>query len=350
MHARSKWIVAGSALLLAACPNGKPPSGGALSPPVFVELQTPGPGNGWDSITTLTPAPAVLPTRGRGMRIAVNAPVGSIFAVSVRAGGAAPVVLSELPANGSAAAGAGFFQVMSVDPSGTAPVHRLYVRLPSTVATTTGATIDIVNKSARTDVTDSAPLNVVLTPQMVWTVNVGVTGDGKVTSAPGNITCGLAASGTRLTPCTGSFPVAITTVTLNANSNVGRLVGWTGDCAGNTTNSCTLTFNNASGFRATAHFGSATATLPTCPAPPQIAGMRWVDVPDCATGVIDSHPGISHPAICDSQGYVCCEPRAAGAAPTGSTRCSGQQESPPDCMRTGIRASLRQPGGCYEVD
>lgn len=349
MHGRmNAWTIAACAALalMAACKTDEAPRSGPLETPVFADLETPGPNNTWDTITNLTPAPAILPTRGRGVRIGVKAPVGSTLAVSIRSGTGAPVALAQNTGS-PAPPEAGYFQVVSTSPA-SPPVYRLYVRVPLALADPANYTIDIVNKSLRTDVTDSAPLSVALSMRTIFTVSVAIMGSGRVISNPPGITCGTAPSGAALTACRADFPAPVT-VSLAPNSNGGGFKGWSGNCPPND-QTCILTLNGTSGFGATAHFGTPVpGEVSTCPTAQTIAGLRWIDIPDCATGVIDAHPGISHPAQCDAQGFFCCEP---GGANTNSPRCGGigKIESAPDCRKTGPHAMLRQPGGCYEID
>src|SRR5262249_39762791 len=98
---------------------------------------------------------------------------------------------------------------------------------------------------------------------------------------------------------------------------------------------------------AMAEFGTSPVPPSICPLAPTIAGLRWIDIPDCATGVSDTHPGIS--LGCDAQGWYCCEP---GPLNSNAPRCGGEGriESPPDCRHHAPTGMLRQPGGCYEVD
>ena len=331
--------------LFAGCDNNQTRSG-PLPTPAFVDLETPGPNNSWDTITSLTPAPAILPTRNRGVRVGVTAPVGSTFAVSLRSGTAAPVVLPQ-DSGTNPGPNAGYFQIITTTAS-SPPLYRLYVRAPSTIADPSNYTIDIVNKSMRTDVTDSTPLSIALTKRMVFTITVSILGSGRVVSNPAGITCGTAPSGAPLTACSATFAES-QTVTLAPNSNGGGFKGWSGNCPA-MDQVCTLTLNGTSGFGATARFGATTpAAGGTCPTAPVVAGWRWIAIPDCATGVIDAHPGISHPALCDANGFFCCEPGPTGS---DSPRCGGigKIESAPDCRGEGIKAMLRQPGGCYEID
>ena len=157
-------VVVATLALFAACQNNQTRSG-PLPTPAFVDLETPGPNNSWDTITSLSPAPAILPTRNRGVRVGVTAPVGSTFAVSLRSGGAAPIVLPQDSGTNPGIA-AGYFQIITTTAS-SPPLYRLYVRAPMTIADPANYTIDIVNKSLRTDVTDSAPLSITLTKRMV---------------------------------------------------------------------------------------------------------------------------------------------------------------------------------------
>lgn len=336
-------VLAGA--LLAAC-NGMPPASTQLATPVFVELQTPDASGGWATTTSLTPAPAVLPTRGRGVRVAFTAPANSQFAVALRTpdGTATPV-----PQNPGTPAPpeAGYFQVMSVDNTRSPPLYRLYVRAPAALTDPANYAVEIVNQSARTDVADSAPLVVGLRQRPVFTVTVRVVGPGRVVSNPAGIQCGVAPSGAPLSACTFEFPPG--PVSLAPNSNTGaRFVGWSGNCAPNQ-QVCTFALTGTAPVTATATFAGTGSTLAasTCPTAPLLPGLRWIDVPNCATGNIAGHPGIS--LQCDAQGYFCCEP---GSPNSNAPRCggAGRIESLPDCRHQAPRGLLRQPGGCYEVD
>jgi hypothetical protein len=75
--------LAGAAL--AGCGGG----GGAVTQrptPTFGSLEIPDPSgsNNWATFSTNAPPAAVLPTRGRGVRVNFYAPVGSVFGVSLR--------------------------------------------------------------------------------------------------------------------------------------------------------------------------------------------------------------------------------------------------------------------------
>src|SRR5213075_2523612 len=125
-------------------------------------------------------------------------------------------------------------------------------------------------KSARTDVTDSAPLRIILMTRMLYTVSVSVMGSGRVISTPAGITCGTAPSGAALTQCTADFATS-TTVSLAPNSNGGGFKGWSGNCPAND-QVCILTVNGTSGFGATAHFGTPIpGQVSTCPAAQTVA-------------------------------------------------------------------------------
>lgn len=332
---------------VAGC-DGNTPRSGPLETPVFVELQTPSTAGGWITATSLTPAPAVLPTRNRGVRVGFTAPVGSTFTVSLRTpdGTATP-----LPENKGtpAPAEAGYFQIMSVDTNKSPPVYLMYVRAPITLTDPANYAIEIVNQSLRTDVTDSAPLVVGLGQRPIFTVTVKVVGSGHVTSNPAGIQCGSTSFGSPLTDCSFDFPPGPVSLIPGSNTNA-KFIGWSGNCAPNV-QVCTFALTGQSATNATATFGpsNTTVTPSTCPPAPLLPGLRWIDLPDCATGNIAEHPGISHPALCDAQGYFCCEPGPTGA---NAPRCGGlgKIESPPDCRQHAPKGMLRQPGGCYEVD
>lgn len=142
-------------------------------------------------------------------------------------------------------------------------------------------------------------------------------------------------------------------VTLNPGSNdlnTTKFIGWSGNCLPDV-QVCQFTLDGMAPVNATAKFGprSTAVTVSACPAAPLLPGLRWIDLPSCAFGVLDQHPGITNPAVCDGAGYFCCEP---GGSNSNSPRCGGQGkiESAPSCLHLAPRGALRQPGGCYEVD
>jgi hypothetical protein len=326
------WVCV-AMLLLAACDDTKPTT--PLSAPQFGQLQIPDPSgsNNWTSFTTNAPPPEVLPTRGRGVRLYFRAPVGSTFTVTLRELDGTMTALTENQGTPAAPA-AGYFQIIDVN-----------------VASSPNYDILVVNRSLRTDQTDSAPMIVPLRQRKVFTVTVMVSGSGHVTSNPGGIQCGTAPSGTPLTQCTYVFgPGTVSLAAQSNDSTTTRFLGWTGNCPAGV-QTCNLTLDGMAAMSATATFvpRGSPLTASTCPTAAPVPGLRWIDVPDCATGNIAAHPGISHPAMCDSGGYFCCEPGPEGS---NAPRCGGSRkiESPPDCMRNAPRGLLRQPGGCYEVD
>jgi hypothetical protein len=343
-------LVALGVALLAGC-TPPPPGGGAKPTPTFGQLQIPDPSgsNNWTSFTTNAPPPEVLPTRGRGVRILFYAPAGSAFAVSLREldGTLTPLLESTPPVAGPTG---GFFQILNVNPNPNPAIYDMYVRAPTSMMDPANWDILVVNRSLNTNMTDSMPMVVPLRARKVFTVTVMVVGDGHVTSSPGGITCGTGYSGGNLTPCSYEFGPG--TVTLNPNSNdsnVTRFLGWSGNCPP-MIQSCTLTLTGSGPSIATATFVARSSPLSasTCPTAPVLPGLRWVDIPGCAFGVLDQHPGITNPAVCDMSGYFCCEP---GGPNDNNPRCGPSKIfSLPDCGHLAPRGLLRQPGGCYEVD
>jgi hypothetical protein len=204
-----------------------------------------------------------------------------------------------------------------------------------------------VHQSLRTDMTDSSAMVVPLRKHKIFVVNVSVQGNGHVTSSPAGIQCGTAPSGSPLSPCSFDFgaPTSVTLLEGSNNLNTTKFTGWAGNCAPNIQN-CVLMLDGTSSLAAIAMFGPSTVPASTCPTAPTLAGLRWIDVPDCATGVLDEHPGIT--LECDANGYFCCEP--ATSTHPGDARCGGQHESLPDCLQHAPKGQLHQPGGCYEVD
>ena len=330
---------------ITGCNGNNPPASGPLPTPVFTLLEIPDPNGApvWQPIATIVPAPNVLPTFGRGVRVSFSAPVGSSFSVSLRA---LDGTLTPLPENQGAPAPpeAGYFQVMSVNASATPPVYRMYVRAPMALADPANYDVEIVNRSLRTDVTDSSPLVVALRQRPVFTVTVMVQGDGHVTSTPPGIQCGRSPGGSTLAPCSANFGPGPVSLQPNSNDpNTTKFIGWSGNCAPNV-QVCTFALIGLSAISATATFGPSTTTVPVsaCPAAAAIPGLRWTDVPQCDI----THTGIG--LRCDAQGFFCCEPAPMNA---NAPRCGGQGqlETSPNCQHLAPRGLLR-PGGCYEVD
>lgn len=336
--------------LLAGCPNNNTPSSGPLPTPIFIQFEIPDPNgaNTWLVSSTISPPPEVLPTRGRGVRVSFSAAVGSSFSVSLRALDGS---LTPLPENQGTPAPPedGYFQIRSVDVNAAPPIYHLYLRAPLALGDPANFDVLIVTRSLRTDVTDSAPLVVSLRQRKIFTVTVQVNGNGHVTSNPAGIQCGTSPSGRALTDCSYEFGPG--PVSLNPGSNdlnTTKFIGWTGNCAPGV-QVCTFALTGMAATSATATFGPSTMNVPvsSCPAAPVLPGLRWIDLPNCATNVSDAHLGIGR--RCDAQGWFCCEP---GPMNSNAPRCggSGQIERAPDCRHRAPKGTLRQPGGCYEVD
>jgi hypothetical protein len=350
---RALWAVTTlAATFTAGCPPGATTPPPPPPTPTFQMLQIPSPPNSWQPYFGSFPA-EVLPTIGRGVRIWFNAPLGSSFGVTLRALDGA---FTSLPENSGtpAPADAGYFQIVSagVPDGGTLPVYIMYVRAPSTLADPNNFDVLIANESLRRDAADSPPMVVMLRHHKVFTVSVTVTGNGYVSSSPQGIQCGSGSFGTPLTNCTFDFgaPVQVSLVPTATDPNSTTFGAWGRACPPNVS-VCQLTLDGSAALAVTASFvPSGTVVSSLCPhtAAP-LAGLRWVDVPDCATGVTDQHPGIDHPARCDAMGFFCCEP---GPSSVTAARCGGAGKilSDPDCRGDGPKAMLRQPGGCYVVD
>ena len=245
----------------------------------------------------------------------------------------------------------GYFYIKDENPNPNPPIFLMYVQAP--ITNCTNFDILVVDHSVTGDATDSAPMTVSLRQRKVFTVTVTVQGSGHVTSNPPGITCGTDYNNHPLTDCTHEFGPGPVTLLPNSNDpSTTHFVGWSGNCAPNMQN-CILPLDGTKAMGGTAIFGAigTPALVSHCPAAPVLPGLQWVGIPDCASGVRDQHPGITSPAICDANGWFCCEPQTGSNSP----RCGGegQKESLPDCQgqgRFGIGAFLRQPGGCYEVD
>jgi hypothetical protein len=336
---------------LAGCGGG----GGPVtqrSAPTFGSLEIPDPSgsNNWATYSTNSPPAAVLPTRGRGVRVNFYAPVGSVFGVSLRDPTGTSVAPLTENTGTPAPPEAGYFQIFDEHPSGSQAIYRMYVRAPLSLMDPGNYDILIVDRSLRSDQTDSNPMVVPLRHRPVYTLTVEVIGDGHVTSNPGGIECGRAYSGAPLTHCSYDFGPG--TVTLNPNSNNDpsapnptiRFLGWEGNCPAGV-QSCPVTLDGTAPSAARATFVSqSNSDPPPTASAPQVPGLRWIDRPDCATGHIDEHPGIT--LLSDAAGYYCCETASGISTRSG---CLGHEETPPDCLRHAPTGFLRQPGGCYEV-
>lgn len=322
------------------------PGSGQLETPSFstLEIRT---ATGWSTYTPTSPAATVLPTRGRAVQVWFYAPLGA-FSASLRTPDGVVTPLAE-SRGAQQPPEAGFYEMVRVNANTTPPLHTMYIRAPLTLSDPANYDVLIVHKSLNTNRTDSNPMVLSLRARPVFTVTVQVVGNGRVTSNPPGIQCGTAPSGQALTDCSHDFGTG--TITLAPGSgNMSRFTGWGGNC-NPSVQVCSLTLTGASAMSATAIFAASSAppTATSCPAAPPVPGLRWIDLPACATGNIAGHPGITNPAVCDARGYFCCEPGPAGS---NAPRCggAGKIESTPDCLRHAPRGILRQPGGCYETD
>jgi hypothetical protein len=332
-------------VVLASC--GPSTAGGKLATPTLVIVKVPD----LNAVGTWLPVSApleVLPTKGRGVQILFTAPVGSVFSVSLRAlNGGAVTPLTENTGT-QPPPDAGYFQIVNVDPANNPPTYTMYVRAPVAIPDPVNYEVLIVNHTLRTDSTDSDPLVVTLRKKKIFMVTVTVNGSGHVVSTPPGIQCGTSPSGHALTDCSHDFGPGPVSLSPNANDpSTTHFVGWAGNCPP-TQQVCNVALLGDAGVVAIATFGASSVAPSSCPAAPLLPGLKWADLPDCATGNISGHPGISHPAMCDAQGYFCCEPQTGAS----SARCggNGQLESPPDCGRLAPNGLLKQPGGCYVVD
>lgn len=364
MNCLSKWtaiaFVVSVSAALSGCPTPVPgPSPGPTPAPLsplpppsirYFEIPDPNGANAWLPSSQFSPPAEVLPVKGRGLRIYFTAPIGSTFGVTLRAPNGALTPLPENRGN-PAPADDGYFQIANVNTSATPVVYQMYVRAPLSLADAANYDVLTITRSLRTDVTDSAPMILSLRKRKVFTVTVAVKGAGNVSSIPDGIHCGRSISGGQLTACTFNFPPGPVQLVPRPNDiDTTKWISWEGNCAPNV-KVCTFALLGAAAFSTTANFGplSNNAAPSACPVPPPVTGFRWKDLPACATGNIASHPGISNPAMCDTQGFFCCEPGPSGS---NAPRCGGigKIESIPDCRHHAPRGKLIQPGGCYEVD
>ncbi|MDP3700720.1 MAG: hypothetical protein Q8R72_07425 [Hylemonella sp.] len=337
--------LAAALALLTGCPSPSVPRSGALETPVFSVLEIPQVNGGWTTYSSAAPM-EVLPTRGRNLRVWFSAPLGSTFSVGLREPDG---TLTALPQSQGAPVPAeqGFFQVISVNAAVTPPLYTVQLRSPLAMTSPAIFNVEVVNKTLRTDVSDSAPMVVRLAQVKVFTVTVAVSGNGHVTSNPPGIECGTSPQGRPLTQCSHNFGRG--QVTLNPGSNdlnTTRFDGWSGNCAGQ---SCQFTLDGTAPVQAVATFKarSQPPSASVCQAAPLIAGLRWIATPQCDPA---SFPTTSS-ALCDSAGLFCCKsvPVGSGLPPVPSARCGADKiEFPPDCRNTLGRGRLLQPGGCYE--
>jgi hypothetical protein len=346
---RLRLCAAALALVVAASGCGGGNNSTPIATPTFGQLEIPDPSgsNNWTTYSTSAPPPRVLPTRGRGVRLRFYAPQQSAFAVSLRDVNGATVANVPFNSGQPAPPEAGYFQIIEERPDGDDAIYHMYVRAPQSLADP--ANYDIL-VAVRTGGGDGSPMVVVLRQRPVFTVTVRVVGSGRVVSTPPGIQCGVFNTSVPQV-CTYEFGPGTVRLDPNSHDNqVTRFKEWGGNCAAGV-QSCELTLDGTAAVAALATFEPRSNPTPasTCPPAPRIAGLRWIDIPDCATGNIAAHPGISHPALCDAQGYFCCEP---GGANNNAPRCGGAMkiESLADCGRNAPRGMLRQPGGCYEVD
>lgn len=328
--------------LLTGCPSV--PRSGPLVKPVLSSLEIPTATGSWSTYSTNVPPSEVLPTRGRVLRLRLYAPVGSSFSVTLRAPDGTQTTL---PQNfGAAVPGEdGYFEIISVNTALNPPLYLVHIRAPLSLADPANFDVLVVNKSLRTDVTDSDPLVVRLGQRKVFTVTVQVNGNGHVTSNPPGIQCGTSSSGATWTDC--SYEFGRGQVSLNPASNdlnTTKFKEWAGNCDPHM-QVCQFTLDGMAPIAATATFvaRSTVTTVSACPVAPLLPGLRWIDLPQCGGNLIDK-TNIELAPRCDASGFFCCKDGA------GSGRCAPKTEFPPDCMHRSPKGTLRQPGGCYEVD
>jgi hypothetical protein len=341
MRVSGAIVILLSAVLLATCTAGQCPPPGPAVTPQFATLSVPDTAGSWSTATAAGSVFAVLPVRGRAVRVYFYAPLGGSYRVTLREPDGTETALGENH-HTPAPADAGFFEILDVNPNTNSPTWTMYVRAPTAMNSPVNYDILVVNLGGGAKVNESAPMVVDLDPRPRFTVSIRVTGDGHVTSNPGGVACGTSPQGRPLAPCDFDFAGSVS-LSLNPNSNPGaRFVGWSGNCTGRQV--CSLTLNGEP-VSAVAQFeqDSGTTSLMPCPTAPMLPGLRWIDLPNCATGQIGDHPGIN--LACDAQGYFCCEPETGASSP----RCgANKRESQPDCRHHAPRGLLRQPGGCYE--
>lgn len=162
---------------------------------------------------------------------------------------------------------AGLFSIVDQNKNSNPAIWTMYVRPPAIFTTPLNYSINVV-QVGRGSSPVSAPMVVRLVGRPVYTVHVEVSGDGRVTSSPGGITCRQSSS-----PCDYDFGQSIE-LSLNPNSGQdARFVGFTGNCRGRQV--CTLTLNgDPASVVALFEPSTGSTTIPTCPVASGIAGMR----------------------------------------------------------------------------
>jgi hypothetical protein len=341
------WVMAVAVLaLLTGCPNI--PRSGALEKPVLSSLEIPTATGSWSTYSTSVPPSEVLPTRGRVLRLRLYAPVGSSFGVTLKSPDGTETMLQQnfgavVPAD------IGYFEIVSVNTALNPPLYLVHIRSPLSLMDPANFDVLVVNRSLRTDVTDSDALIVRLGQRKVFTVTVQISGNGHVTSNPPGIQCGTSSSGAVMSPCSyefGNGPVVLNPAANDLNTT--KFIGWSGNCDP-AAQVCQFTLNGMAPINAKATFGPRSSAIPVsqCPVAPLLPGLKWVDIPNCTTGNIAGNPSSNLKASCDASGHFCCKD---GPINSNSSRCGAQKiEFPPDCMHLAPRGTLRQPGGCYEV-
>lgn len=171
--------------LLLAC-NGTPGGGAPLPTPVLHQLHVPM-GNTWHTMPYQPASPGpfdVLPTTGGAARIDFSAPIGSVFAVSIREPAVGTITALPEGTAATAPAGTGFFEIQGVNPNTNPPFYTVYVRVPATLANSTNYDVLVVNRSMRNDATDSAAMVIMLRARPVSPVAGGGQDPGPVSTCP----------------------------------------------------------------------------------------------------------------------------------------------------------------------
>lgn len=247
----------------------------------------------------------------------------------------------------------GYYRINNINPNQTPTAWRISVRPPNSKLGSLSYTVSVFNVSINPDFPvgstqhESAPFVMMAAAQRIYVLTTMTTGDGdgRITSTPGNINCGI--------DCI-AMPGQSTSYTLTATAAPGStFAGWTSSCtapsicdcpATNSRRSCTITLNGTAAT-ATASFTRSGTPL-SCPNPRELRGFKHVGQPSCASLAIDQHPSIA--LACDSNGHFCCE-SVSGA---NSPRCggSGKREASADCRAFGITAGPPPSppfDGCY---
>ncbi len=300
-------------------------------------------GGGWtnvgpNSIGEFEILPGGLPSGG--YQLLFNAPWPGALRVRL---GTVDLPRFEDIAAGTDPASTGYYRIFNIDPTPTPPAWRIGVRAPSSMLNSTRQTVSVFHVSVNPNFPvghinhESAPLDITLAPQKLFTLTVFKDGPGRgtVTSTPEGINCGV--------DCIFDFGQSGTVQLQQTAASGSSFGGWTGPCLSTSTSLCPVTLNGtAVTVAATFNGGTSGSSSQSCPGAAALEGLMYLGKPACASNNSAGHPDAY--LDCDGQGYFCCE----GSQGANDPKCgANKRQFPPDCMGYGPKAQLRQPHGCY---